>query len=488
MLKAVRSLLSASAVYGLGTAASKFIGFFLLPVFTRYLLPSEYGLFETFNVILLLMNTVGVLGMDSAMMRFYYDAQEDAHRRDVVSTAFVLTLVVGIAIAGMGALATPWANQWLFPGQDHRATMYATMIAVVGSIVNTAQLALFQTKREPGRYSVLTFVRFVLMYGLSVLALMQGLSVFGLMLSQVAAFGGTLLLGFVYAKSDIRLSISWPLAKDMMRFSAPLIVGGVSIWLLSSSDRFFLLRLSTLHELGLYSLGSRLASLVLFAVTAFQMAWPQFALSRIQDENSGYTMARILTYYLFVGILLVVSVSLFTPEILRLMATSTYEGAGSVVTLLSCSFLFYGCYFVISIIMSITKNTLSILPVTVPPLIVSLLLNFYLVPVYGGIGSALASTAAYFLMAVLAYVFTRRLRPVSYEWNRVGKMISLAVIVLSAGKFIAAESLIVSVVVKLGLVAGYLGGLFAVGFFLPTERETIASLIRRKQRTDTRSS
>ena len=76
MLKAVKSLLSASFVYGLGAVASKFVGFFLLPVFTSYLKPSEYGLFETFNVLFFLLNTVGALGMDTALIRFYYDSKE----------------------------------------------------------------------------------------------------------------------------------------------------------------------------------------------------------------------------------------------------------------------------------------------------------------------------------------------------------------------------------------------------------------------------
>ena len=421
MLKAVKSLLSASFVYGLGTIASKFIGFFLLPVFTSYLKPAEYGLFETFNVLFFLLTTIGSLGMDTAMIRFYYDSGEPRYRTLVVSSSLFLTLAAGVILAGIGLAFSPAINAMLFDGVNHINILHVTMLAVVVSIVNTVQLALFQAKRQPGRYSVLTFLRFTMMYGLSVFFLIRGDSVYGLMISQLIAYSITLAFGFFFARNDFRFAVSPKISKEMLVFSAPLIVGSVSIWLLSSSDRFFLLRLSTLNELGLYSLGSRLASIVLFAVTAFQMAWPQFAFSRANEGSTAYTNARILTYYLFVGILLVLSVTLFTPEILQILATPSYHGAGSVVFLLSCSFLFYGCYIIFFIILSLTKKTLSILPVTIPPLIVSVALNYYLVPSMGGMGSAVASTTAYFLMATLTFAFTNRLLPIRYEWGRITK-------------------------------------------------------------------
>jgi O-antigen/teichoic acid export membrane protein len=478
MLKAVKSLLSASLVYGLGTIASKFIGFFLLPVFTSYLKPAEYGLFETFNVLFFLLTTIGSLGMDTAMIRFYYDSGEPRYRTLVASSSLFLALAAGVILAGIGLAFSPTINAMLFDGVNHINILHVTMLAVVVSVVNTVQLALFQAKRQPGRYSALTFLRFTMMYGLSVFFLIRGDSVYGLMISQLIAYSITLAFGFFFARNDFRLAISPKISKEMLVFSAPLIIGSVSIWLLSSSDRFFLLRLSTLNELGLYSLGSRLASIVLFAVTAFQMAWPQFAFSRANEENTAYTNARILTYYLFVGILLVLGVTLFTPEILRILATPSYNGAGSVVFLLSCSFLFYGCYIIFFIILSLTKKTLSILPVTIPPLIVSVALNYYLVPSMGGMGSAVASTSAYLLMATLTFAFTNRLLPIRYEWGRITKMIFVAGIIIVVGKIFPSDSLLINIAVKISLVLAYFVGLVAMRFFLPIELETIKNIAR----------
>jgi O-antigen/teichoic acid export membrane protein len=483
MLKAVKSLLSASLVYGLGTIASKFIGFFLLPVFTSYLKPAEYGLFETFNVLFFLLTTIGSLGMDTAMIRFYYDSGEPRYRTLVVSSSLFLALAAGVILAGIGLAFSPAINAMLFDGVNHINILHVTMLAVVVSVVNTVQLALFQAKRQPGRYSALTFLRFTMMYGLSVFFLIRGDSVYGLMISQLIAYSITLAFGFFFARNDFRLAISPKISKEMLVFSAPLIIGSVSIWLLSSSDRFFLLRLSTLNELGLYSLGSRLASIVLFAVTAFQMAWPQFAFSRANEENTAYTNARILTYYLFVGILLVIGVTLFTPEILRILATPSYSGAGSVVFLLSCSFLFYGCYIIFFIILSLTKKTLSILPVTIPPLIVSVALNYYLVPSMGGMGSAVASTSAYLSMATLTFAFTNRLLPIRYEWGRIIKMILVAGIIIFVGRIFPSDSLLINITVKTLLVLAYFAGLVAMRFFLPIELQTIKNIVRQPFRS-----
>ena len=188
MLKAVKSLLSASLIYGLGTVASKFIGFFLLPVFTRYLKPSEYGLFETFNVLFFLLSSIGSLAMDSTMVRFYYDSEDPRYRRLAMSSSLFLTFVAGMVLAGFGFAFSPSINAMLFKGANNISTLHITMLAVVVSVINTVQLALFQAKREPGRYSVLTFIRFLTMYGFSVFFLMKGESVYGLMLAQLIAY------------------------------------------------------------------------------------------------------------------------------------------------------------------------------------------------------------------------------------------------------------------------------------------------------------
>ncbi|HTR81877.1 MAG TPA: oligosaccharide flippase family protein [Bacteroidota bacterium] len=479
MLKAVKSLVSASFVYGLGTIGSKFIGFFLLPVFTRYLTPSEYGLFETFNVFCFLLSSIGTLAMDTALIRFYYDSTDPQHRSLVVSSALFLTTSAGVILALLGFAFSSQINGALFGSADHVSILHITMFIVVVSIINTIQLALFQAKRNPGRYSILTFFRFTAMYSLSIYFLIKGESVYGLMLAQVIAYGATVLWGFLFSRHDFRLAVSRKLSKEMLIFSAPLIVGSISIWLLSSSDRFFLLHFSSLNELGLYSLGSRLASVVLFAVTAFQMAWPQFALARPTDENTGYTHARILTYYLFIGTLIVLGITLFTPEILRILTTSSYAGAASVVFLLSCSSLFFGCYFVFGIILSLTKNTVSILPVALPPLLVNVLLNYYLVPRMGGMGSAIASASAYLLMAVLTFVFTNRFFPIRYEWGRIAKMMLIAGCVILIGRMLSWDSLLLSIAAKSSLLAIYFLALSTVKFFLPIEMQTIKNILLR---------
>ena len=469
MISTIKSLVSASLVYGLGTLASKFIAFFLLPIFTRTLSPADYGLFETLNVLLLLLATIGALGMDSAIIRFYFDSDKPEDRTRVVSSAFWLALVASALIAGSGLLAAGGINEVLFPGADRKILVQLTLVTVVLAVVNTVQLALLQTRREAAKYSFMTLVRFFLLYGISVWLLLRGKSVLGVLEAQVVAYVVSLCIGFWFARKELRPALAPPLAKEMLAFSLPLIAGSVSMWLLSSSDRFFLLRLSTLNELGLYSLGSRFASIIQLVVLAFQMAWPPVALSLARQENAPATHARILTYYFFVGVMMVLAVTLFTPELLALLATNRYAGASSVVFLLSCSFLFQGCFFVSSIILSITKKSLSIFPIAIPPLVVSIALNAYLVPRLGGFGSAIASSTAYLLMATLSFVFAHRLSAIPYEWKRIAKMVVAAAAVLGVSSLIPASSFWTTVLIKLILIAGYVGILFVTGFFLADE-------------------
>src|SRR4051795_11874900 len=124
MLERLKELLRHSAIYGLGSIVARVLGVLLLPLYTRYLSPTDYGLIETLVALAAVLTALVAQGMKSAFFRFYFDSADEARRLLVVRTAFWYVLAASTAVLVAGAaLAQPIS--WLLFGTDDHARLVA---------------------------------------------------------------------------------------------------------------------------------------------------------------------------------------------------------------------------------------------------------------------------------------------------------------------------------------------------------------------------
>ena len=115
----------------------------------------------------------------------------------------------------------------------------------------------------------------------------------------VGNFMGTLIVYLAllgYRREQLGLQVSWPLLRKMNHFGLPLVPSALLLWVTNFSDRFFLVKLTDTSEVGLYSVGVRIASAMVLLLTAFRTAWPAFAYSIKSDDEAKQTYAWVLTY------------------------------------------------------------------------------------------------------------------------------------------------------------------------------------------------
>src|SRR5204863_58081 len=119
-----------------------------------------------------------------------------------------------------------------------------------------------------------------------------------------------------YSRHALGLQFDRKLYRAMNRFGLPLVPSAVALWLTNFSDRFFLVKLTDAHEVGLYSIGVRVASAIVLLLTAFRMAWPAFAYSIEDDREAQRTYSFVLTYVVYVCCWLALALGLLAPWIL----------------------------------------------------------------------------------------------------------------------------------------------------------------------------
>src|SRR5437764_8939528 len=240
----------------------------------------------------------------------------------------------------------------------------------------------------------------------------------------------------------------------------------------SFSDRFFLVKLTDAHEVGLYSIGVRVASAIVLLLTAFRMAWPAFAYSIEDDREAQRTYSFVLTYVVYVCCWLALALGLLAPWILRVITTKPFYPAQNVVAPLAFGVAAFGAYVVVQIGTGRSRQTRSNWVVTGAAAVLNVALNFALIPPYGRMGAAIATVTAYTLLFVGMAWRAHTVFPVPYQWRRVATLGAAAVGLTVVGKVVAGP-----LVLAVALTAAYPFLLALLGFYLPVERRRLRRLL-----------
>jgi O-antigen/teichoic acid export membrane protein len=291
----------------------------------------------------------------------------------------------------------------------------------------------------------------------------------------VGNFTGTLIVYaalLLYSRHALGLQFDRKLYRAMNRFGLPLVPSAVALWLTNFSDRFFLIKLTDAHEVGLYSIGVRVASALVLLLTAFRLAWPAFAYSIDDDREAQRTYSFVLTYVVYVCCWIALALGLLAPWIVKLITTRAFYPAQNVVAPLAFGVAAFGAYVVVQIGTGRARQTRSNWLVTGAAAALNVALNFALIPTYGRMGAAIATVAAYTLLFIGMAWRAHRVFPVAYQWRRVATL-GLA----SVGLTIVGKVLDVPLAVALALTAAFPLVLLLLGFYLPVERRRLRRVL-----------
>lgn len=459
------NLIKSVFVYGLGAIAGPIIGFFLIPIYTRFLTPSDYGILETLATTTSIIAIFLIFGMDNSLFRFSFDSKDDTVQKRVLSTTSVFLWTLAIIVTILLVTNASFFSQLLFNESKYTNLLIIAFLSAAIVPILKIPMSVYRIHNQPRKYISLSVVQTILTASLCILfvvGLRKG--VFGIMAGSLISAVVVTLIAYYLTKSYFSFDFSIDLLKKMLRFAIPIIPAGLSLWILHLSDRYFLLAYTTTTEVGLYSIGAKLASIVGLAIMAFNLAWPQAAFSILDDLNRNKLYARTLTYFIFTGCSIALVVSLFSNELVRLMTTEQFWGAATVIPLLAFGLVFNGCYTILAIGMNITKKMAMLFPVTALPAILNLILNYFLVPPYGMMGSAWATLISYLLMALLSWWASERVHHIDYEWVRIAKIFSVTLAILGVNMLVVLEQPYFSIPAKLGLIALYVAILYVLKF------------------------
>jgi O-antigen/teichoic acid export membrane protein len=476
----LRRLATTGAAYTAASILSKLIAVALLPLYTRYLTPSDYGAAEVLFAAVVAASIVIRFGVIEAVLRFYYKGGEDPHR--VVATSFAALFWLGTAAA---LIALPFAE----PISDALLTEKAaklvsgpdlTRIAIGGLWVLTLHeylLTLFRLEERARAFFAVTIANVLVAIALTVvLVIGEGEGARGLLLGSYLS-GAAFVLGLIAVhRRRLSLRIERPLLRRMLRFGLPTMPAELSLYALNFVDRIIIVRTVGLAEAGLYSLAIKFSQAVNVLARGFQLAWPPLAYSIRDDDEARRAYAAVVTWFLAACAFVVAGMWLLSRWIARALAAPKFFESYEAVGLISTAVTLYALYMVLLVILGRTGRTEFNFPATGAALVTNVVLNLVLVPPLGIVGAGIALVVSYLVVVALMYGFTQRLFPVPYEWGRLARIVLVTASLVGLGELLLPTDGFVGLVGRVVLWLAYPAALLLSGFFTAGERTWLARL------------
>jgi len=475
VLARIKNLFGNLAIYGLGDVATSIVSLLLLPVFTSYLTPTDYGVIFMLLTVEAVTKVLFRWGVDTAFMRLYYDCGDQPSRQRLASTIFFFLLAVNGALLVVGLLSLDLLTPLLLEdGATRPAGSLKLLVAL--TLVNTFVTGFFfmpfQLLRiggQPRQFIALTFARSAgTIVARLLLVIWAGMGVLGIVVADLVVtglFSVALVRWFVPL---IRPVFSREVIGDALAFGLPRVPHSIAHQVIGFADRYLLKAYGTLSDVGLYSIGASFGLALKFFLSAFEAAWTPFFLGAMREPNARQIYGTVSTYVVALLVLLVGGLCALAPAIVRLFTAENYQAAAVVVPWVALGVMFQGFYLVGSIGLVITKRTKLYPIATGSAAVVTILANVYLIPRYGILGAAWANALSYLTLALVTIGFSWRVYPIPYEWARLLRIAAAGVAGYGAAVTIVPDSVNAFVRITASgfiVVAVYGATLYATGFF-----------------------
>jgi len=448
ILQEIQTAVRHMAIYGVGNVMIKAIGFLMLPFYTHYLNPKDYGVLEILDLSMSLFALVLNMGLTPAFLRVYAAAGCDEDRRRVVSTGCLFGIVTGLVTFGAGAGFTgPATRLILGPGVPSTYVLLSFAALVLSYMANLPRTYL-RALEASGAYTILdTGAVFVLLIlNVWFIAVMK-LGLAGVLMSSLIVAGVQFAGLSVWALRKAGFHFWMPHLRRMLDFGMPLILSNLGLFVLNFSDRFFLQHLRSLDVVGVYAVGYKFGFMMNYLfVQPFFVMW-QSRMYAIHANVEHRTIFRqIFTLYSFGLIFAGLAMSLFSPEVIGVMVEPKFAASQGVVPIVVLSYIFYGLGYFAQLGMLLTDRTKNIGVIGAGAAVVNLLLNYVLISRYGMMGAAWATLLSFMAIAIACYWSSQRVFPLTLGVGRVGTGLVLAIVL-----YLACSSVSAGIGITLGM-------------------------------------
>jgi O-antigen/teichoic acid export membrane protein len=459
-LNPLKRLAGQTAIYGLSSIVSRLLNYFLVPLHVRIFLPDEYGIVGQMYAYVSLLAVVLTYGMETAFFRYYIS---EANKKKLFFTSMVsLTITSLIFVILTFIFIEPITVIIHFGG--HTKILFWCILIVAIDAITAIPFAKLRAENKAKKFAIIKFINILVnvIFNLFFLLLcpwmlkngyltdliniiyQKEIGVGYIFISNLIASGFTILLLLPnILKTEYKFDFT--LLKRMLKYALPLLIFGLAGIVNETMDRLFLSYLSppdiAMSQVGIYSACYKITLLMTILIQAFKYAAEPFFFTQSKEKNAKQVYADVMNYFVLACSLIFLGIMLYIDIVKYFVDKPYYEGL-KIVPILLLANMFLGIFYNLSIWYKLTNQTKYGAYISIFGALITIGLNYSLIPVMGYMGSAWATLACYASMMVVSYFLGQKKYYIQYNLKNFFIFLAGAVLVYYISVLIKPDKLI----------------------------------------------
>lgn len=419
MERSYRDLLKHSGVYGLGHILTRLASVLLLPVYTRFLAPADYGVLAILDLSVALLAIVLASGTVRSAVRHHFEAGGERERDALWWTGLTLLVLSGVVLLVPALIFRESLAAWTLGGEQGRGAYFFLLALSTLALSTLEQLfqAHLRVYKQSSLFVAVSLGRLLVNIALNLwLLIALRLGVAAILLGNLitAAIAAAVLFA-LFARKRGRARLRFDLTGELFSYGTPLVVASLLATAMHSLDRYLLRVMLDLEEVGVYSvayaIGQGINTLVLHP---FSQIWYVVIYELDGKEQLHAAVRAVFRYFFTLLALLMLGISLFAVPLLRLLVAPEFQPAAELIPILCLAYLFFSLHAHFNLPPLLAKRTMATIPPHLLGVVVNVAANLALIPALGARGAAWASVVTFAVYSFGGLVAYRRIRRFDY--------------------------------------------------------------------------
>jgi O-antigen/teichoic acid export membrane protein len=457
------SLSKSIAWYGLGNIFIRFLSFAVLPIYSNFITTTEFGNYALLMSVYSIVAVIYQFGTQGVLNKFFIEESDEEKRKIIFSSILNSLVILGIILTLILSFISNRISLFVFGTTDFSSLLLLVYSSVFFDSISVFVISLLKTKEMAKKSVYFSLIGAVSNFILNIIFVyILKLSVAGILLAQLAS---SLLLLFSLAgiiKKEYVFKIKPEVFKAVLFFSLPLVASNMFGTGVNFGDRFILNYFVGREEVGLYSFAYRIAMIMNVLVISFSTAWSPRSIYQYYKNDYKDYYGKIFTKLIAISCIMLLSVSIFSQYLFKihlfniLLFNPIYSSGIIILPFVMTGYVFSGISSFYSVYPFVSNKSFHFLIADSIAFLSNVSINFILIPRFGIIGAAFATTMAFLFSAAYMYLISKHKIQINYQVKELLIIVFIALIFLLIGLNIQ------NILVHLMLIVVYLSILYFV--------------------------
>lgn len=401
----------------IGKFSTQFVSFLLIPLYTRFLIASDYGFIDLIQTYITLFVPIFTLKLDSATFRFLIDCRKDDKKKErneivtnVLAIIFFLTIIV---LFGMLLLRR------IIKINYYGVVCCNIFVLMISNILLQFLRGLGKNKH----YSISTILMsLATLISNFVLIIVFKFNASSILISSTIAN----VIGIIYISIVLRLHkfidvklINKKKIKDLLFYSLPMIPNQLSWWIVNISDRTIITHFINTAANAVYTVSCKFSNIVNTVFAIFSTSWQETASLHINDKNSEEFLSDMMNsiFILFASFSIIMMVMI--PFVFDLMVGESYRVGFNYIPILLLGNIFNILVSLLGGIYIALKMVKQVANTTIISAILNILINLLLIKKFGLYAASVSTLIAYLIMAIYRYIDIKKYLKIKLNFKKI---------------------------------------------------------------------